>query len=106
MSLPPIDTKTQTTKDLTKPWALLPLDSSSSPPEPYSNPPDTISSPDADQPEPQQTEQRQAHSAKTPLLLDDSSLKAHLQPYNHVCIREYVASLRGKDLEVFAGRKA
>jgi len=38
--------------------------------------------------------------------LDDSSLKAHLQPYNHVCIREYVASLRGKDLEVFAGRKA
>ncbi|EPQ53321.1 hypothetical protein GLOTRDRAFT_45955, partial [Gloeophyllum trabeum ATCC 11539] len=40
------------------------------------------------------------HSARTTLLLDDSPRKAHLQPYNHVCIREYDASLRRADLEV------
>lgn len=78
------NSKTQTTKDLTKPWAQLPLVPSSS----------------------QAPQNAQAHSAMTTLLLDDSSLKAHLQPYNHVCIREYVASLRGRDLEVFASERA
>src|SRR5882762_4752740 len=86
MSLP-IDRKTQTTKDLTKPWTQLPL-------VPASLSDSKNNSPD--------TAQTQAHSALTTILLDDSPLKAHLQPYNHVCIREYVASLRGKDLEVFA----
>ena len=79
------DRKTQTTKDLTKPWTQLPLTSSLSPSQP--------------------------HSAKTTLLLDDSPLKAHLQPYNHVCIQEYASGLRGKDLgvrarEVAAARRA
>ncbi|KAG5650143.1 hypothetical protein H0H81_000547 [Sphagnurus paluster] len=58
--------KTQTTKDLRKPWTLLP--------EPH------------------------AHSAATTLLLDDSPLKAQLQPCNHLCIPEYSGSLRNADL--------
>ncbi|EGN97373.1 hypothetical protein SERLA73DRAFT_110577, partial [Serpula lacrymans var. lacrymans S7.3] len=62
--------KTQTTKDLVKPWAKL--------------------SSDAALPV--------VHSALTTLLLDDSPLKARLQPYNHVCIPEYDSKLRGKDL--------
>ncbi|OCH84942.1 hypothetical protein OBBRIDRAFT_740716 [Obba rivulosa] len=41
------------------------------------------------------------HSALTTLLLDDSPRKAELQPYNHVCIGEYSAALRAKDLESF-----
>lgn len=39
------------------------------------------------------------HSAQTTLLLDDSPLKAQLQPYNHVCIKEYDSALRRGDLE-------
>ncbi|KAH6903985.1 phosphoprotein phosphatase, partial [Coprinopsis sp. MPI-PUGE-AT-0042] len=46
--------KTQTTKDLEKPWQAL------------------------------------GHSAKSTFLLDDSPKKAHLQPWNHLCIREYL----------------
>ena len=42
------------------------------------------------------------HSAQTTLLLDDSPLKAQLQSYNHVCIREYGAELRARDLGVRA----
>ncbi|KAK7047704.1 hypothetical protein VNI00_006474 [Paramarasmius palmivorus] len=49
--------KTQTTKDLEKPWSLLP---------------------DLNQ-----------HNAQTTLLIDDSPLKALLQPYNHICVPEY-----------------
>ncbi|EAU81625.2 phosphoprotein phosphatase [Coprinopsis cinerea okayama7 len=56
--------KTQTTKDLEKPWAAL------------------------------------GHSARTTFLLDDSPLKAHLQPWNHLCIREYVAEMRQTDVKV------
>lgn len=56
--------KTQTTKDLEKPWAAL------------------------------------GHSARTTFLLDDSPLKAHLQPWNHLCIREYVSELRQVDVKV------
>jgi hypothetical protein len=73
------DNKVQTVKDLTKPWAQLPLAA------------DTSS----------QTEtaaERQAHSAASTLLLDDSPAKARLQPHNHVCLREYDARLRAADL--------
>lgn len=40
----------------------------------------------------------QAHSALTTILLDDSPLKAVLQPYNHICIGEYSAERRAQDL--------
>ncbi|TFK24436.1 hypothetical protein FA15DRAFT_592402 [Coprinopsis marcescibilis] len=56
--------KTQTTKNLEKPWAEL------------------------------------GHSPKTTFLLDDSPLKAHLQPWNHLCIQEYVAEIRRDDVKV------
>ncbi|KAK0500309.1 hypothetical protein EDD18DRAFT_1307752 [Armillaria luteobubalina] len=39
-----------------------------------------------------------AHSALTTLLLDDSPLKAQLQPWNHFCVPEYTAQIRGRDL--------
>jgi hypothetical protein len=39
------------------------------------------------------------HSAKTTILLDDSVLKAQLQPWNHLCIPEYVSRMRANDLE-------
>ncbi|KAF8635333.1 hypothetical protein AX15_000452 [Amanita polypyramis BW_CC] len=79
--------KTQTTKDLTKPWTLLSpkilaLDDQSS----LSLPTSTV-------------ESRTVHSPHTTLLLDDSHLKAHLQPWNHICIREYVAETRAADLQ-------
>ena len=38
------------------------------------------------------------HSAHTTLLLDDSPLKAQLQPWNHICIKEYVAQMRAADV--------
>ncbi|KAH6902509.1 phosphoprotein phosphatase [Coprinopsis sp. MPI-PUGE-AT-0042] len=56
--------KTQTTKDLEKPWQAL------------------------------------GHSAKSTFLLDDSPKKAHLQPWNHLCIREYVGPMRHIDVKV------
>ncbi|KAF8530199.1 hypothetical protein BU17DRAFT_35765 [Hysterangium stoloniferum] len=43
------------------------------------------------------------HSQETTLLLDDSALKAHLQPWNHVCIKEYDALAREADLSFFKG---
>ncbi|KAL1749105.1 NLI interacting factor-like phosphatase-domain-containing protein [Schizophyllum fasciatum] len=54
--------KTQTTKDLAIPWRKLRLNPG------YGGKP---------------------HSASTTLLVDDSPLKARLQPYNHMAIREY-----------------
>ncbi|KAJ7489230.1 hypothetical protein FB451DRAFT_1080722 [Mycena latifolia] len=41
-----------------------------------------------------------AHGARTTLLLDDSALKAHLYPHNHVCVPEYLAAMRARDVEV------
>ncbi|KAJ6598297.1 hypothetical protein DFH09DRAFT_56582 [Mycena vulgaris] len=41
------------------------------------------------------------HNARTTLLLDDSALKAHLHPHNHVCVREYLAETRAHDLMVW-----
>jgi hypothetical protein len=60
------DRKTQTTKDLAKPWAAFP-----------------------------------SHDARTTLLLDDSALKAHIHPHNHLCVREYLAETRKCDLRVW-----
>jgi hypothetical protein len=39
------------------------------------------------------------HSALTTVLLDDSPLKARLQPWNHVCLKEYVQATRNQDLK-------
>ncbi|KIL59655.1 hypothetical protein M378DRAFT_169051 [Amanita muscaria Koide BX008] len=79
--------KTQTTKDLEKPWAFLSSPKSSE--EPKDSAP--ASSPLPNLP-------RTVHSAHTTLLLDDSPLKAHLQPWNHICIKEYVAEMRSLDV--------
>jgi hypothetical protein len=38
------------------------------------------------------------YSALNTLLLDDSALKAHLQPHNHLTLPEYTADLRARDL--------
>ncbi|KAI9451518.1 hypothetical protein BJY52DRAFT_1351994 [Lactarius psammicola] len=38
------------------------------------------------------------HSAATTILLDDSHAKAALQPYNHLCVREYTRAQRNADL--------
>ena len=73
------DRKSQTTKDLAKPWsALHHLESDSTTP----------------------AEEAQKHSALTTILVDDSPLKARLQPYNHLCVREYAATTRGSDVAV------
>jgi len=90
----PADRKTQTIKDLAKPWAALPLQSSSS----------ERSTPTAPGPGSHQS-QSQAHSAHTTLLLDDSPLKAYLQPWNYLCIREYNAELRSADLALLEDAK-
>jgi len=47
----------------------------------------------------------QRHSALSSLLVDDSPLKAALQPWNHLCIREYDQETWWKNL-VVAERKA
>jgi hypothetical protein len=39
------------------------------------------------------------YSALNSLLLDDSALKAHLQPYNHLTLPEYTADLRTRDVK-------
>ncbi|KAJ7182815.1 hypothetical protein C8R43DRAFT_13658 [Mycena crocata] len=41
------------------------------------------------------------HSSHTTFLLDDSARKAHLHPYNHVCVREYIQETRTHDLAVW-----
>lgn len=62
--------KVQTVKDLRVLWSKLPT------PEPPFQP----------------------YSAFNTILLDDSALKAHLQPYNHLCLPEYEATRRRDDL--------
>ncbi|KAG2155212.1 uncharacterized protein EDB93DRAFT_1326610 [Suillus bovinus] len=90
--------KALTTKDLTKPWALLPSGTS----------PSEIAIPsEADYAaEPAGLAPSIAHSALSTLLLDDSPHKARLQPYNHVCIPEYSSSFRDKDLRQLQHEKA
>jgi hypothetical protein len=38
------------------------------------------------------------YSALNTLLLDDSALKAHLQPHNHLTLPEYTPDLRTRDV--------
>jgi hypothetical protein len=59
-----VDRKTQTIKDLRKPWAALANAFTGG-----------------------------VHSALTTLLLDDSPKKAACQPHNHLCVPEYTQSL-------------
>ena len=67
-----VDNKSQTFKDLDKPWA------------------DKGIFPD----------EHGRHSLLTTLLVDDSPLKAALQPWNHLCISEYDQEMRRLDLGV------
>ncbi|KAJ7261721.1 hypothetical protein B0H12DRAFT_333335 [Mycena haematopus] len=136
--------KTQTTKDLAKPWAFFatPKSDRSSPPHSdasrvraasptlrYSpsapspralSPPPTPapsssapqSSPGSDDfvqppaiamdsiPEPAPPRPSYRHGPLTTLLVDDSPLKARLQPWNHLCVSEYDAPTRARDVIV------
>ncbi|KIM37410.1 hypothetical protein M413DRAFT_423204 [Hebeloma cylindrosporum] len=85
--------KSLTMKDLAKPWAELPTLQASYLTEelPTTKAIERIDSTD---PRPQH------HSALSSLLVDDSPLKAALQPWNHLCIREYVQEMRREDLVV------
>ncbi|KJA15435.1 hypothetical protein HYPSUDRAFT_149081, partial [Hypholoma sublateritium FD-334 SS-4] len=67
--------KSITLKDLEKPWAEL-----------SRNPTPTTASVE--------------HSALTTMLIDDSPAKAALQPWNHLCIEEYLQAKRNLDLIV------
>ncbi len=96
----PSDQKTQTTKDLAKPWTALPLlpdenDQVSALSSSEDGPSHSADEP-ASTTEPSRS--AYAHSALTTLLLDDSPLKAQLQPWNHFCVPEYTAQIRGRDL--------
>ena len=89
-----IDKKTQTTKDLAKPWAQIPsLISNQSQPE---NPDSEVDAESDNHPSIPQ----QHHSALTTILMDDSPLKAVLQPWNHLCVSEYVSERRKLDVEI------
>ncbi|KAI0052785.1 hypothetical protein FA95DRAFT_1601484 [Auriscalpium vulgare] len=94
--------KVQTVKDLAKPWAAFPA--LLSPPSPAaSHSSIASSSPDSPRihPEPPSAlppANDVEHSALTTLLLDDSPLKAVLQPYNHLCVPEYTQAQRNVDL--------
>jgi hypothetical protein len=89
--------KAQTTKDLAKPWTLLPLST---------RPAEIVVRSEADSTAEQTgLTASVTHSAMTTLLLDDSPAKARLQPYNHVCIPEYNSTLRGADLQRYEREK-
>ncbi|KDQ22981.1 hypothetical protein PLEOSDRAFT_172212 [Pleurotus ostreatus PC15] len=62
--------KTQTTKDLETPWKHF------------------------------QASEGVQHSASSTLLLNDSPLKARMQPWNHLCVKEYTSEMRLVDLHV------
>lgn len=109
-----IDKKSLTLKDLEKPWEELPIISSSEPSHVESTfPPATSSAPSsspasdaapiptsASESTPTAATSYTNHSARTTLLIDDSPLKAGLQPWNHLVIREYVQEMRNRDLRV------
>ena len=44
--------------------------------------------------------QQQQHSALTTVLMDDSPLKAILQPWNHLCVSEYGSERRRLDVQL------
>ncbi|KAI4526281.1 hypothetical protein K525DRAFT_250449 [Schizophyllum commune Loenen D] len=45
------------------------------------------------------------HSGKTTVLVDDSVLKAHMQPFNHLCLPEYTLETRDADIAAIARAK-
>ncbi|KAK0193936.1 hypothetical protein F5146DRAFT_411200 [Armillaria mellea] len=92
--------KTQTTKDLAKPWAALSLLPDENDEASVLSSSEDGPSHSTDEPAPTTEPSRSAyaHSALTTLLLDDSPLKAQLQPWNHFCVPEYTAQVRGRDL--------
>ncbi|EEB96086.1 hypothetical protein MPER_04839, partial [Moniliophthora perniciosa FA553] len=79
----------QTTKDLSKIWKTRAFTSSPSL-EPLIH---------------GSSKQSHNHNPQTTILLDDSPLKAHLQPFNHVCIREYDKEMWTADLGVMCGEE-
>ncbi|ESK90303.1 phosphoprotein phosphatase [Moniliophthora roreri MCA 2997] len=79
--------KAQTTKDLSMIWNTRAFTSSPSLASLVSNSNDA----------------KLFHNAATTVLLDDSPKKARLQPWNHVCIREYGTGMRKADLDVWEG---
>lgn len=73
---PSKDRKVQTVKDLNIPWSKL----------------FTPDHPGAESlPAPR-------HTAMSTLLMDDSPRKAEVQPYNHLCVKEYSNVVRNRDL--------
>ncbi|KAF9041035.1 hypothetical protein BDZ89DRAFT_1128890 [Hymenopellis radicata] len=109
LTVPEYHGKTQTTKNLAKPWAKIGIKDANPPTEELSNEAVTsddeipglslgskkslLLSPPDDTPLPVPV-----HSASSTLLLDDSPLKARLQPWNHLCIPEYTGEMRKKDV--------
>ncbi|KAF9650397.1 hypothetical protein BDM02DRAFT_3061523, partial [Thelephora ganbajun] len=77
--------KVQTLKDLNIPWSKLFTPS---------DPPGAVSLPTS------------CHTAMSTLLMDDSPRKAELQPYNHLCVKEYSNIIRNRDLASLLEEKA
>ncbi|KAJ3934605.1 MAG: hypothetical protein NXY57DRAFT_889873 [Lentinula lateritia] len=122
--------KFQTTKNLAKPWALLPLSTFSGPTKMLSEAWDRVENDDVDI----ETASKSSgvnsgsrlnntsflnslleenhltrndllsHSALSTLLLDDSPLKARMQPYNHVCVPEYEGKFYARDVRIAEAR--
>ncbi|KIM53305.1 hypothetical protein SCLCIDRAFT_139237 [Scleroderma citrinum Foug A] len=95
--------KTMTTKDLSKPWKLLPLGLNPTQIEASTS---DLSRKVTDVAMDTGTPNSIAHSALTTLLLDDSPHKAALQPHNHVCIPEYDSTRRHSDLASLASKSS
>jgi len=76
--------KVQTLKDLNIPWSKLFAPSNS---------PGAESRPTS------------RHTAMSTLLMDDSPRKAELQPYNHLCVKEYSNVIRNRDLVLLLEEK-
>ncbi|KAJ4485817.1 hypothetical protein J3R30DRAFT_1411594 [Lentinula aciculospora] len=115
--------KFQTTKNLAKPWALLPLSTFSGPTQLLSEAWDHVAEDDADLESASGLSSESglnntsflvslireghvprndllAHSALSTLLLDDSPLKARMQPYNHICVPEYEGKFYARDVRI------
>ncbi|ESK90306.1 phosphoprotein phosphatase [Moniliophthora roreri MCA 2997] len=74
----------QTTKDLSKIWKTHTF----------------TSSPSLEFLIPGSSKRSHNHNTQTTILLDDSPHKTHLQPFNHICIREYNKEMWTADLGV------
>lgn len=90
--------KTQTTKDLAKPWAQIPSLIPNSQPFSTPYPPDHESASPVDRDS--HVSLPQQHSALTTILMDDSPSKAVLQPWNHLRVSEYGSERRKLDVEI------